>query len=70
MRIDFVISNLGSDGAQRVVATLANYLSEKGYRVRIITFREGDRYSLSSAIERIRLHEPLFILDSNLTRFL
>lgn len=68
MRIDFVISNLGSDGAQRVVATLANYFSDKGYKIRIITFREGDRYQLNPTIERVRLHDPIKILDSNLSR--
>ncbi|WP_289038249.1 glycosyltransferase family 4 protein [uncultured Zobellia sp.] len=68
MRVDFVISNLGSDGAQRVVATLANYLSENNYKVRIITFREGDRYSLNPSVERIRLHKHLRLFDSNLAR--
>ncbi|SIS37071.1 Glycosyltransferase involved in cell wall bisynthesis [Zobellia uliginosa] len=68
MRIDFVISNLGSDGAQRVVATLANYFSEKGHKIRIITFREGDRYQLNPSVERVRLHDTLMIFDSNLVR--
>lgn len=68
MRIDFVISNLGSDGAQRVVATLANHFSQLGYAIRIITFREGDRYTLEPQVQRIRLHSKLGLLDSNLSR--
>ena len=68
MKIDFVISNLKGDGAQRVVCTLANYLSENGYTIRIITFRDGDYYKLNESIERVRLHQKLKIFDSNLIR--
>ena len=68
IKVDFVISNLGGDGAQRVVCTLANYLCEKNYSVRIITFRNGDKYPLNDKIERIRLHDKLIAFDGNLTR--
>jgi len=68
MRIDFIISNFGGDGAQRVVCSLANYLSEKGNQVRVITYRDGDAYKLNENIERIRLHKKLFLFDSNLLR--
>jgi len=48
-------------GAQRVISILANYLVNKGYTVRIITFRGIDHYKLDKKIERVRLHrQPLF----------
>ena len=68
MKIDFLISNFGGDGAQRVVCSLANYFAEKGNTVRVITYREGDKYTLNKNVERIRLHKKLSFLDSNLTR--
>ena len=68
MKIDFVISNLKGDGAQRVICTLANYLAENGYTIRIITFRDGDYYELHEKVERVRLHQKLAIFDSNLIR--
>ncbi len=68
MRIDFIISNFGGDGAQRVVCSLANYFSEKGNNVRVITYRDGDKYRLNENVERIRLHKKLFLFDTNLTR--
>lgn len=68
MKIDFVISNFGGDGAQRVVCSLANYFAEKGNSVRVITYREGDKYLLNENVERIRLHKKLVLFDSNLTR--
>ncbi len=68
MRIDFILSNFGGDGAQRVVCSLANYFAEKGNIVRIITYRDGDKYRLNENVERIRLHKKLPLFDTNLTR--
>ena len=53
-KVDFVIGKMDAGGAQRVIANLANYLSNHNYEIRIITFRTGDAYKLESAIERIR----------------
>ena len=68
MKIDLIITNLGDGGAQRVVSSLANYLCERENRVRIITFKDGDKFKLHENVERIRLHKKLSILDSNLFR--
>ncbi len=68
MRIDFIISNFGGDGAQRVVCSLANYFSERGNSVRVITYRDGDTYQLNENVQRIRLHKKLPLFDSNLSR--
>lgn len=68
MKIDFIIGSLRSGGAERVVSTLANHFAEKGYQVRIITFKEGDRYSLNKNIERLRFHNNLPIFNYALAR--
>ncbi len=55
MRIDFVIHALLGGGAERVLITIANYLSQKNYRVRIIIFKELNKYELSENIELVGL---------------
>ncbi|NHF61632.1 glycosyltransferase family 4 protein, partial [Flavobacteriaceae bacterium TP-CH-4] len=61
LRIDFLTSSMEAGGAQRVISILANYLADKGYSVRIITFWGPDHYELNDTIERVRLHKhPLF----------
>ncbi len=52
---------MSDGGAQRVVSILANYLDEKDYQIRIITFRDGDHYKVNEGIERIRLHKKPLI---------
>ena len=61
LKIDFIISKMSSGGAERVVANLANYFSEKKYIVRVITFNPGDHYQLNEDIHRIRLHKKRII---------
>ena len=52
-KIVFTISSLGSGGAERVVATLANEMTLRGYEVSIILIRNGRvHYPL---IEQVRL---------------
>lgn len=55
--LTFVISDLESGGAQRVLTTLANYWAENGRKIYIITFSDKchDFYSLDDNIERIVL---------------
>lgn len=61
MKIDLVINKMSGGGAERVVSLVANYLDEKGYTVRIITFQGGDKYTLNKGVTRVRLHRhPLF----------
>lgn len=61
IKIDFVIGRLKAGGAERVVAVLANYFADKGHKVRIITFMDGDDYQLNPAIERVRFHKKFII---------
>jgi glycosyltransferase involved in cell wall biosynthesis len=55
-RIAFVIAHLGSGGAQRVVATAANALVERGLDVHLITILDdhADIFSLDPRIKRHR----------------
>ena len=61
--IFFVINRLGGKGwggAHRVMAILANYLSEKGYKVRIIVWENGKiDYPINAKIEIINLNVKL-----------
>ena len=61
MKIDFFITKMSDGGAQRVVSLLANYLADKGNKVRIITFRDGDHYPLNNQVERVKLHQKPLI---------
>ena len=56
MRIDFILSSLIGGGAERVLVILANFFAQKSYKVRIITFNDGEAYTLDSNITRIKLH--------------
>lgn len=53
--IAFIISHLGSGGAQRVLSTLANSWVLKGRRVCVITYndKDGDFFTLDPAVQRI-----------------
>lgn len=55
--ITIVINSLGGGGAERCCATLANYWSDKGNKVTIITVRSKNRdvYSLRPGVNRIAL---------------
>lgn len=57
MRISLVISSLGSGGAERVLAGMANHLQKQGHYISLITYlgEVADFYTLDCAIERIRL---------------
>lgn len=60
MKIDFIINKMSGGGAERVVSIMANYLYEKDYEVRIITFQGSDKYEIYKEIKRIRLHRHPF----------
>jgi glycosyltransferase involved in cell wall biosynthesis len=57
MRLLFIIHSLGSGGAERVTATLANYWAAKDWHVTVVTIdsRERDFYALDRRVERIEL---------------
>lgn len=56
-RLLFLIHSLSMGGAERVLANLANYWSNKGYTVAVATLCDlkGDFYTLNPQIERIAL---------------
>lgn len=64
MRITFVISSLGPGGAERVMTTMANAWSMKGWQITIITLSDSknDFYELHENIQRIPLDQ---IADSS-----
>lgn len=57
MRVTFVISNLDSGGAERVVSILCGHLAERGFQVTLITLNDSvpDHYRLAPAVNRVRL---------------
>ena len=55
-RVTLFISSLSNGGAERVTCNLANFLSEKGYRVDIITLsNKNDTYKVEEGVRRINL---------------
>ena len=56
MKIDFLINSLSGGGAERVITTIANGFSKKGYSVKLITFNHNEFYSTNPEINRIKLH--------------
>ena len=60
-RIALVIAHLGAGGAQRVVATAANALVERGIDVHVVTiFNEPrDAYDLDARVRRHRTSRPI-----------
>ena len=52
----FVVSQIGTGGAERVISTLASYCAESGYSVHLITFRDTkNSYPLSSKVIQKRI---------------
>lgn len=52
----FVVSQIGTGGAERVISTLASYCAENGYSVHLITFRDTkNSYPISSKIIQKRI---------------
>lgn len=57
MRLTFVISSLHAGGAERILSSMANYWSDRGYAISFITLdsRDNDFYVLNSNIHRYAL---------------
>lgn len=65
-RICFCIDTLGRGGAERVMATLANMLSERDYEIFFVTNRHADNeYELNHKIRKITLSEVIKLSDYN-----
>ena len=60
-RVTLVIAHLGAGGAQRVAATAANALVERGIEVHLIkVFNDpGDAYAVDPRVHRYSLGAPL-----------
>lgn len=69
MKIDLVIGSLTGGGAERVVVLIANYLSERGYDIKIIIFNEKVDYELSDSISLVTLTKGT-IKNQSLNRLL
>ena len=69
MRIGFLISNLSAGGAERATSSLANYFSQHGHEVEIITFKDGDSfYTLEDKVTHLRLGFDEIALSLSLKR--
>ena len=60
MKIDFAVTSLISGGGERVLATLANNLVNRGHDITIITFEEPTEYKLDSKIKTVKLYSGFF----------
>ncbi|MCL8005995.1 glycosyltransferase family 4 protein [Gelidibacter japonicus] len=63
MKIDFIISNLGGGGAERVLALMVNSLAKnKSNKISVITlFQDKEEYILDPSINRVKLKQTSFI---------
>lgn len=69
MRIGFLISNLSAGGAERATSSLANYFSQHGHEVEIITFKDSDSfYTLEDKVTHLRLGFDEIALSLSLKR--
>lgn len=58
-KICFVIGSLKFGGAERVLSEIANYISDQGYEVYVVTFEKAKQeYKLQNKIKRIVLALP------------
>lgn len=69
MKIGFLISDLNAGGAERATSSLANYFSQHGHEVEIITFKDVDSfYPLNDKVEHLRLGFDEIALSLSLKR--
>lgn len=68
MKIDLIIGSLQSGGAERVVSLLANQFVKTNQQVRVVTFRNIEKYEVDQNVTRVRLHKNLLFLNYTLVR--
>ena len=66
MKIAFIISSLGSGGAERVLSLMANYWAQKNYSIIVMTLDNSTPFYLLE--DRIKL-EPLSLLKNSVSVF-
>ena len=66
MKIAFIISSLGSGGAERVLSLMANYWAHKNYSIIVITLDNSAPFYLLE--DRVKL-EPLSLLKNSVSVF-
>ena len=66
MKIAFIISSLGSGGAERVLSLMANYWAQKNYSIRVITLDNSNPFYLLE--DGIKL-EQLSLLENSVSVF-
>jgi glycosyltransferase involved in cell wall biosynthesis len=64
MRLTLVISSLQAGGAERVMTTLANYWTAKGWEISILTFDDGATPPFYNIDEKV-FHTPLDIASNS-----
>ncbi|WP_299164478.1 glycosyltransferase family 4 protein [uncultured Eudoraea sp.] len=70
-KINFITNSLQGGGAERVLSILANGLSEKGFRIKIICFKDEIAYQLNSEVEIIILkNKKRFIKNHTINRLI
>lgn len=67
----FVVSQIGTGGAERVISTLASYCAENGYSVHLITFRDTkNSYPLSSKVIQERIEGNPIIRAKKIRKYI
>lgn len=56
-KIAFLVSRLGSGGAERVISVLATHFAKKGYGVTLFVFSKDAKYAIDERIEVIQLSD-------------
>ena len=57
-KVLFVVSQIGTGGAERVISTLASYCADKGYDTTIIVFRDAEKnYPISDKVKIIKIKD-------------
>ena len=60
LKLVFVITGMSMGGAERVMATLANFMATKGHKITILTFHKGESaYPLNESIKLVSMESGI-----------